>query len=124
LQVKKWYPLLNTKYKKSKPQLKIAVYVEQLGPATEESLAARPGKFTAVVAGNRIPHREEMVQLPGWLAVFIDSELDVTNLEPELNDVDGVFQLGPASRCKDVFVLSVTVAFAGNLANVSIQFHY
>lgn len=52
------------------------------------------------------------------------SEVDVSLMKPELNEVEGVFQLGPADRCKDIFVLSMTVAFAGNLASVSLTYSY
>lgn len=58
--------------------------------------------------------------------LFIDAEtslVDVTQLKPELNDVDGVFQLGPADRCREVFVFSITVAFAAHLASVSFNFN-
>lgn len=54
-----------------------------------------------------------------YFVALTPGEVDVSLLKPELNDVDGVFQLGPKDRCKDIFVLSVTVAFAGNLASVS-----
>ena len=50
------------------------------------------------------------------------TEVDVSQLVPELDDVNGVFQLGPPDRCKDVFVLSITVAFATDLADVSLVY--
>ena len=54
-----------------------------------------------------------------YLTAADTSEIDVSQLKPELDDIKGVFQLGPYDRCTDIFVLSVTVAFAGNLADVS-----
>lgn len=48
------------------------------------------------------------------------SLIDISQLKPELNDTDGVFQLGPVDRCKDIYVMSVTVAFASNLTSVSL----
>ena len=52
------------------------------------------------------------------------SMVDVSQLVPELNDADGVFQLGPADRCKDIYILSITIAFASHLTSVSINYTY
>ena len=40
-------------------------------------------------------------------------------LQPLLNDLEGYYQIGPAQHCCETFVLSVTIAFAANLAQVN-----
>ncbi|XP_067934531.1 centrosomal protein of 120 kDa-like [Watersipora subatra] len=92
--VKRWHHLLNTKYKKSKPELKVAVYIETL---------------TASLLADASGLSEQKINT---------SEVDVSQLKPQLDDVNGVFQLGPDDRCTEIFVLSVTVAFAHNLADL------
>ena len=46
-------------------------------------------------------------------------EIDPKLLKPELNDADGYYQIGPAEKYSEQFVLSVTIAFATNLPQVS-----
>lgn len=43
---------------------------------------------------------------------------DARLLKPVLNEDEGYYQLGPAQKCTDQFVLSVTIATASNLAQV------
>lgn len=39
-------------------------------------------------------------------------------LTPKLNESEGYFQIGPSESCWEMFVLSVTVVFAGHLEQV------
>ena len=48
-----------------------------------------------------------------------DTSFDIKSLKPVLNDSEGYYQIGPASKCKEHFILSNTVAFAANLPQVS-----
>lgn len=48
------------------------------------------------------------------------SSIDPRLLKPILNENEGFYQIGPPGSCKDIFVISVTVAFAANLPHVSI----
>ncbi len=46
-------------------------------------------------------------------------EIPQGSLKPILNDAEGCYQIGPADLCTESFVLSVTIAYAANLAQVS-----
>lgn len=48
----------------------------------------------------------------------ITTKLESLKLEVILNEDEGYHQIGPADLCKDLFVLSVTVAFATRLEQV------
>ncbi|XP_070542235.1 centrosomal protein of 120 kDa-like isoform X2 [Ptychodera flava] len=95
----KWYPLLNTKYARLKPELRIGISLEYEGQTKEESFKAKPA-----------PRRKGQAEL--------DEELDPKSVLPVLNDMEGYYQIGPDHRCTDMFVLSVTVGFAANLAQL------
>ena len=41
---------------------------------------------------------------------------------PILNESGGYYQIGPVDVCKDIFILSVTIGYATNLAQVSVNF--
>lgn len=43
-------------------------------------------------------------------------------LQPVLVEDEGYYQIGPADKCKENFVLSVTIGYANNLAQVSYCF--
>lgn len=46
------------------------------------------------------------------------ANLESVKLEAVLNEDEGYHQIGPADICKDMFVLSVTLAFATKLEQV------
>lgn len=50
------------------------------------------------------------------------ANLDSMKLEAVLNEDEGYHQIGPADLCKDFFVLSVTVAFASRLEQVTLVY--
>ena len=57
------------------------------------------------------------------VALFLSETSDVltTNMKslvPILNEEDGHYQIGPEKACTEQFVLSVTIAYASNLAQV------
>lgn len=43
-QAKKWFHLLNTKYKKSKPELKVALYIESITHPVEQTIGSDHGE--------------------------------------------------------------------------------
>lgn len=49
------------------------------------------------------------------------TSLESVKLEVILNEDEGYHQIGPADLCKDLFVLSVTVAFATRLEQVKLH---
>ncbi|XP_077989016.1 centrosomal protein of 120 kDa-like [Glandiceps talaboti] len=97
----KWYPLLNTKYARLKPELRVSISLENDTQVPDDSFKARSA-----------PPRK------GQLPPESDEELDPKSLLPMLNEMEGYYQIGPVDRCTDMFVLSVTVGFAANLAQL------
>ncbi|XP_017324346.2 centrosomal protein of 120 kDa [Ictalurus punctatus] len=91
----KWYSLLSSKYTKLKPSLLLSLVLEN---DTKQA----PDQFKAMKAPPR----------PGSPVM---TKLESMKLEVILNEDEGYHQIGPAELCKDLFVLSVTVAFATRL---------
>ncbi|KAF4072204.1 hypothetical protein AMELA_G00260510 [Ameiurus melas] len=91
----KWYSLLSSKYTKLKPSLLLSL-------ALENDTKQAPDQFKAKKAPPR----------PGSPVM---TKLESMKLEVILNEDEGYHQIGPADLCKDLFVLSVTVAFATRL---------
>ncbi|XP_038078824.1 centrosomal protein of 120 kDa-like [Patiria miniata] len=100
----KWYPLLNTKYNRHKPQLKVGVSLEADTQAKEDSFRAK------AAPPRRAPGMPDEDSS--------DVEIDPSFLKPILNDTDGFYQIGPTDQCTESFVLSVTIAYAANLAQL------
>ncbi|XP_006812274.1 centrosomal protein of 120 kDa-like [Saccoglossus kowalevskii] len=96
----RWYPLLNTKYARLKPEVRISITLEN-DNQQEESFKARGA-----------PPRKAQGQPDS------DEELDVKMLQPVLNDLEGYYQIGPEHKCSDMFVMSVTIGFAANLTQL------
>uniref|UniRef100_A0A671L070 Centrosomal protein of 120 kDa n=1 Tax=Sinocyclocheilus anshuiensis TaxID=1608454 RepID=A0A671L070_9TELE len=94
-QAPKWHPLLSSKYTKLKPALLISMILENDTKPTAEQFKAK-----------KAPPR------PGSPALV---PLDSGELRPVLNEEEGFHQIGPEDVCADMFVLSVTVAFATKL---------
>ncbi|XP_042276259.1 centrosomal protein of 120 kDa [Thunnus maccoyii] len=94
----RWYPLLSSKYTKQRPALLIGVMLENDTKPSEPS----PDRFKA----KKAPPRQ------GSPAV---TDLLPDKLEAVLVPDQGYHQVGPADHCTDMFVLSVTVAFATKL---------
>ncbi|KAF0022582.1 hypothetical protein F2P81_025208 [Scophthalmus maximus] len=94
----RWFPLLSSKYTKLKPALLLAAALENDTKFSEPS----PDRFKA----RKAPPRQ------GSPAV---TELLPDRLQAELVQDQGYHQVGPADHCTDMFVLSVTVAFATKL---------
>uniref|UniRef100_H2ZX34 Centrosomal protein of 120 kDa n=1 Tax=Latimeria chalumnae TaxID=7897 RepID=H2ZX34_LATCH len=93
----KWYPLLSSKYTKLKPEI-------QLSTALESDTKPQTEGFKAKEA----PPRDGRITPPL-------SGLDPKNLIAVLNEEEGYHQIGPAEYCSDIFILSVTIAFATQL---------
>ncbi|XP_045890052.1 centrosomal protein of 120 kDa-like [Micropterus dolomieu] len=94
----RWYPLLSSKYIKQRPALLLSMVLENDNKPSEPS----PDRFKA----KKAPPRK------GSPAV---TDLLPENLEAALIPDQGYHQVGPADHCSDMFVLSVTVAFATKL---------
>ncbi|KAI4882818.1 hypothetical protein NFI96_025052 [Prochilodus magdalenae] len=91
----KWHPLLSSKYTKLKPALLLSMVLEN-------DTKHPPDQFKAKKAPPR----------PGSPVL---TNLEPAKLEAVLNEEEGYHQIGPADYCKDMFILSVTVAFANKL---------
>ncbi|XP_078107637.1 centrosomal protein of 120 kDa [Sander vitreus] len=94
----RWYPLLSSKYTKQKPALLLSMALENDTKPSEPS----PDRFKA----KKAPPRQ------GSPAV---SDLLPDKLAASLIPDQGYHQVGPADHCSDMFILSVTVAFATKL---------
>ncbi|XP_068559640.1 centrosomal protein of 120 kDa [Cebidichthys violaceus] len=94
----RWFPLLSSKYTKQKPALLLSVSLESEAKPSEPS----PDRFKARTAPPR--------QGPPAVADLLPDQLEAS-LVPD----QGYHQVGPAELCSDMFVLSVTVAFATKL---------
>ncbi|XP_034547360.1 centrosomal protein of 120 kDa [Notolabrus celidotus] len=94
----RWFPLLSSKYTKQRPALLLSMQLENDTKASEPS----PDRFKAKKAPPR--HGSPSV-----------AELLPEQLEATLIPDQGHHQVGPADLCTDMFVLSVTVAFATKL---------
>ncbi|XP_072243359.1 centrosomal protein of 120 kDa [Leuresthes tenuis] len=94
----RWHPLLSSKYTKQRPALLLSMVLESDSKASEPS----PDRFKA----KKAPPRQ------GSSSV---TDLLPEKLEAELIPDQGYHQVGPADLCTDMFVLSVTVAFATKL---------
>ncbi|GLD61384.1 centrosomal protein of 120 kDa [Lates japonicus] len=94
----RWYPLLSSKYTKQRPTLLLSVVLENDTKPSEPS----PDRFKA----RKAPPRQGSPAL---------TELLPDKLEAVLNPDQGYHQVGPADHCTDMFVLSITVAFATKL---------
>ncbi|KAM6964859.1 centrosomal protein of 120 kDa [Aplochiton taeniatus] len=94
----KWYPLLSSKYTKQRPAILLAVVLENDTKPTEIS----PDKFKA----KKAPPRQGSPVLSALLP---------EKLEAVLVTEQGYHQIGPPDHCPNMFLLSVTVAFATKL---------
>ncbi|XP_029943164.1 centrosomal protein of 120 kDa-like isoform X1 [Salarias fasciatus] len=94
----RWFPLLSSKYVKQRPSLLLAVALENDSKPSGSS----PDRFKA----RKAPPRQGSPSV---------TDLLPDKLEAVLVPDKGYHQVGPADLCSDMFVLSVTVAFATKL---------
>ncbi|CAL8326853.1 unnamed protein product [Arctogadus glacialis] len=94
----RWYPLLSSRFSQRRPALLLSVLLEN----DTKTPHASPDRFRAKKAPPR----------PGSLVV---ADLVPERLEAVLVPEQGYHQVGPPELCSDMFVLSVTVAFASKL---------
>lgn len=94
----KWYPLLSSKYTKLRPALLLTMALENDTKPQELT----PERFKA----KKAPPREGSPVLAALLP---------ERLEAVLVQDEGYHQIGPPELCCDMFLLSVTVAFATKL---------
>ncbi|GIY03061.1 centrosomal protein of 120 kDa [Caerostris darwini] len=121
LQSPKWYPLLNSKYQKEKPEVLISLYLER---AVEEIPPSLPnGHSTYSSRRNSLSQDRNgcKKQLMGPRTtkpspMKTPNQPPVTNsLKPLLLSQAGCYQIGPPELCTEKYVFSVTLAFAANL---------
>ncbi|KAK7933345.1 hypothetical protein WMY93_004241 [Mugilogobius chulae] len=93
----RWCPLLSSKYTKLKPALLLSLQLE----TDSKPAPASPERFRA----QKAPPRTASPAL----------DLLPERLQPVLVSEKGFHQIGPEDLCSDMFVLSVTVAFATKL---------
>uniref|UniRef100_A0A4W4EWW4 C2 domain-containing protein n=1 Tax=Electrophorus electricus TaxID=8005 RepID=A0A4W4EWW4_ELEEL len=88
-QLPKWYPLLSSKYTKRKPALLLSMVLENDNKEPRDQFKAKKAPPRAGISSIKV--------------------------EAILNEDEGYHQIGPADLGKDMYVLSVTVAFATKL---------
>uniref|UniRef100_A0AAY5EK81 C2 domain-containing protein n=1 Tax=Electrophorus electricus TaxID=8005 RepID=A0AAY5EK81_ELEEL len=98
-QLPKWYPLLSSKYTKRKPALLLSMVLENDNKEPRDQFKAK-----------KAPPRAGSPTL---------ANLESIKVEAILNEDEGYHQIGPADLGKDMYVLSVTVAFATKLEQVN-----
>ncbi|XP_063434844.1 centrosomal protein of 120 kDa-like [Mytilus trossulus] len=98
-QTAKWYPLLHSKYSKNKPEIKLSIYLDDDKTGDQPSFKAREAPPRVI---------EDLAEGEGYLRT----------LQPVLVEDEGYYQIGPADKCKDSFVMSVTIGYANNLAQL------
>ncbi|XP_046857009.1 centrosomal protein of 120 kDa-like isoform X1 [Xenia sp. Carnegie-2017] len=89
-----WFPLLNSKYQRLKPELQIVLSLE------DESLKKE----------HDLPQQHSTPEGRGAMIPF--------SFEPVLNEEKGFYQLGPDDSKSEVFVLSLAISYAVNLAKL------
>ncbi|CAM9405665.1 unnamed protein product [Lampetra fluviatilis] len=87
----KWYPLLSSKYAKTRPELRIGVLLENDSKAQPDAFRARDA-----------PPRDARIPNAKALTAVLDEE-------------EGFYWIGPSRQATDVYVVSVTIAFAAHL---------
>ncbi|XP_074650244.1 centrosomal protein of 120 kDa-like [Tubulanus polymorphus] len=104
VQTAKWYPLLHGKYSRSKPEVRIGIYIDDDSNTEQQGFKARnaPGRIG---------------QAPTSGAASLQN-IDVQLLKPVLIEEEGYYQIGPDDSCSELFCLSVTIAFASNLTQL------
>uniref|UniRef100_S4RQK6 Centrosomal protein 120 n=1 Tax=Petromyzon marinus TaxID=7757 RepID=S4RQK6_PETMA len=87
----KWYPLLSSKYAKTRPELRIGVLLENDSKAQPDAFRARDA-----------PPRDARIPNAKALTAVLDEE-------------EGFYWIGPSRQATDIYVVSVTIAFAAHL---------
>ncbi|XP_061172082.1 centrosomal protein of 120 kDa-like isoform X1 [Saccostrea echinata] len=100
-QTPKWYPLLHSKYSKNKSEIRLAIYLEN-----DKSGGEQETSFKAKDAPARLLEDTQNLGV------------DPRHLQPLLNEAEGYYQIGSKLKCKEQFVLSVTIAQAANLTQL------
>ncbi|KXJ28809.1 centrosomal protein of 120 kDa [Exaiptasia diaphana] len=102
-EVPHWYPLLSSKYQKLKPELKVLLSLEEDSQSKEADNQPFGADNTKAAAS-----KQKDLQSSGF----------VGDLEPVLNNNEGYYQIGPSEKDNHIFVLSVTIGLASNLAKL------
>ncbi|XP_032233962.1 centrosomal protein of 120 kDa isoform X2 [Nematostella vectensis] len=97
-----WYPLLSSKYQRMKPEIKLMLSIE------DES---QPKPPTSPAAKQQQEKKEQNVPAA--------TEMDIGTLQAVLNNDEGFYEIGPqGTPINDVFVMSVIIGLASNLAKL------
>ncbi|XP_033106486.1 centrosomal protein of 120 kDa-like [Anneissia japonica] len=101
----KWYPLLSCKYQRMKPEIKVGLSLELDNKQPDSSFKA---KSAPPRKGQSMSIQEEA-----------ESEtFESLSMQAILNEAEKIFQIGPVDRCHELFIMSVTIAFATNLTKL------
>ncbi|KFM72073.1 Centrosomal protein, partial [Stegodyphus mimosarum] len=120
LQSPKWFPLLNSKYQKEKPEVLLSLYLERV---TEDIAPPLPdGNLSYNYKRNSISDDRNGRKKPGLNAGTqkcikpANGPLHTNSvLKPVLLSHAGCYQIGPPELCNEKFIFSVTLSFAANL---------
>ncbi|XP_032809390.2 centrosomal protein of 120 kDa isoform X1 [Petromyzon marinus] len=102
----KWYPLLSSKYAKTRPELRIGVLLENDSKAQPDAFRARDA-----------PPRDAL-KSPLSITKLMLLSARIPNakaLTAVLDEEEGFYWIGPSRQATDIYVVSVTIAFAAHL---------
>ncbi|XP_054722756.1 centrosomal protein of 120 kDa-like [Uloborus diversus] len=107
LQSPKWYPMLNSKYQKEKPEVLLCLYLERVAEdvSKRNSIAEDGGRKSSSARAPVVQRAKSQGGTPQ----------NGARLKPVLLSHAGCYQIGPPEFCSQKFVFSVTLAFAANL---------
>ncbi|XP_023244381.1 centrosomal protein of 120 kDa-like isoform X2 [Centruroides sculpturatus] len=111
LQPPKWYPLLNSKYQRQRPEILISLHLEK----NEQK---QPEEQSTSNIVKKEPHVKcsTQTEISTKAASASDRQQSCLELKPQLNIENGVYYIGDTNPEKtEKFIFSVTIAFATNL---------
>ncbi|XP_067125590.1 centrosomal protein of 120 kDa-like [Centruroides vittatus] len=111
LQPPKWYPLLNSKYQRQRPEILISLHLEK----NEQKQPEEQSTSNMVKKEPRVKSNTQ-TEISTKAASASDRQQSCLELKPQLNVENGVYYIGdPNLEKAEKFIFSVTIAFATNL---------
>ncbi|XP_071042399.1 centrosomal protein of 120 kDa, partial [Parasteatoda tepidariorum] len=123
LETPKWYPLLNSKYQKEKPEVMMSLSLEksveepQTPSSTHSYRRNSLNQDRNVFKKQSISSRPSPRQPPTKIPINVPSSNP--HLEPVLLAQAGFYQIGPSQLCNEKFTFSITLSYAANLNKLS-----
>ncbi|CAF0771183.1 unnamed protein product [Brachionus calyciflorus] len=102
----KFFPLLQSKYSKLKPQIKVNIYIEE-DPSNQDD------KAQIEISEKKIDSRPTSSH-----STRSQNDPEIKPLQISLNENEGYFNVGKPNHNAHTFVLTITVAFARNLVRL------